>query len=155
MCSGFGERHSAENVEKPCFPSKSTNWNARGAHSMLQARPNTMLPSFQHSTSAPPGPGAGHSGWLRPMLWSCASWSGSIASPLSFSSTAAHRRSAKGREGRWSHILERWQVFTARLRRPLLARRRREHALDVVEREHGAGNVAWKAHQILRFGPFF
>ena len=32
---------------------------------------------------------------------------------------------------------------------------RREHALDVVEREHGAGNVAWKAHQILRFGHFF
>ena len=29
--------------------------------------------------------------------------------------------------------------------------RRREHALDVLEREHGAGNVS---HQILRFGPF-
>jgi len=30
--------------------------------------------------------------------------------------------------------------------------RRRERALDVVELEHGDGNVS---HQILRFGPFF
>ena len=79
------------------------------------------------------------------------SWSGSsTASQLSLSSTAAHRRSAKGREGRWSHISEHWQVCKAPSQ-PIVSRRR-EHALDVLEREHGAGNVS---HQVLRSGLSF
>ena len=113
--------HSAENAEKGVFRPRSARSARLGALSIGSARPSTMHPSFHHSTAAPPGPWAGRSGWLRPISWSCASWSGSTASQLNLSSTAAHRRSAKGREGRWSHISERRQVFTARLRSSLLA----------------------------------
>ena len=61
--------------------------------------------------------------------------------------TAAQRRGPRGPMVPYCGTLT---GFHSAPSQPIVSRRR-EHALDVLEREHGAGNVS---HQILRFGPF-
>ena len=110
MCSGFGEGHSAENVEKAMFSTEKHELEARGAaldatstpfHQALQ-RPPLNLSSSSRSLGWPQRLAQTYIMELRELVRL-----NSVAAQLSLSSTAAHRRSAKGREGRWSHIAER------------------------------------------------
>ena len=64
-----------------------------------------------------------------------------------------HRRSPRLCEGPRGPMVSHFGTLTGFHSAPSqpIVSRRREHALDVLGREHGAGNVS---HQILRFGPF-
>ena len=108
MCSGFGEGHSAENVEKAMFSIEKHELEARGAaldatstpfHQALQRPPLNL--SSSRSLGWPQRLAQTYIMELRELVRL-----NSVAAQL-LSSTAAHRRSAKGRKGRWSHISER------------------------------------------------
>ena len=148
MCSGFAEGHSAKTSKKPCFPSKSTNWSALGASK------HALSPSSPASTTHPylllvPGLAAA----AGSDLYHGAARAGPAQQRRS-SQLIKHCRSpplCEGPRGPMVSYFGTLACFQGAPSQPIVSRRR-EHALDVLEREHGAGNVS---RQILRFGPFF
>ena len=121
MCSGFGEGHSAENVEKPCFSPKARD-RARlsklvATNSKPQA-PCSLLQRLNPSAKpAPAWPRRPVLAYIKELHW----LTSELASSRSCQSTAALRCWREGREGRQTHISERGLDFTALLRGSSLA----------------------------------
>ena len=146
MCSGFAEGHSAKTLKKPCFPSKSTNWSA------LDASKHALSPCSPASTTQPQ---LIH--WLAAAAGSDPYHGAARAGPAQQRRSSAYQalpltaRLCEGPRGPMVSYFGTLTGFHSAPSQPIVSRRR-EHALDVLEREHGAGNVS---RQILRFGPFF
>ena len=151
MCSGFGEGHLAENVEKVMFSIEKHELERAAAHSMLASTPShqaLQLPPLNLSSSR-------SLGWPQRLAQT---YIMELRELVRLNSVAAqlikHCSSPPLSEGPRGPMVSYCGTLTGFHSAPSqpIVSRRREHALDVLEREHGAGNVS---HQILRFGPFF
>ena len=141
-------RSFGENVEKAMFSIESPK-SSKGSRSSSQqlASLKHHVPYSNHLMPAPnrPLPGQdGQSRRIKELQWLIQR--ASVAAQL-----IKHRRSPRLCEGPRGPMVSHFGTLTGFHSAPSqpIVSRRREHALDVAEREHGAGNVS---HQVQRSG---
>ena len=145
MCSGFAEGHSAKTSKKPCIEKHEP-----GAHEILASTPfhqALQRPPLNLSSSRSLGwPQRLAQTYIMELLRELVRLNSVAAQLIKHCSSPPLSEGPRGPMVSYFGTLT---GFHSAPSQPIVVSRRREHALDVLDQEHGAGNVS---HQVLRSG---